>query len=44
MPPEYIDRNEITSKYDVFSLGVIITEIITGCTAPTVLLHLVSIS
>ncbi|XP_044414558.1 putative receptor-like protein kinase At4g00960 [Triticum aestivum] len=30
MPPEYIDRNEITSKYDVFSLGVIIIRIMAG--------------
>ncbi|XP_073356982.1 cysteine-rich receptor-like protein kinase 44 [Aegilops tauschii subsp. strangulata] len=30
MPPEYIDRNEITSKYDVFSLGVIMIRIIAG--------------
>ncbi|VAI53379.1 unnamed protein product [Triticum turgidum subsp. durum] len=30
MPPEYIERNEITPKYDVFSLGVIIIRIIAG--------------
>ncbi|XP_037455767.1 putative receptor-like protein kinase At4g00960 [Triticum dicoccoides] len=30
MPPEYIERKEITSKYDVFSLGVIIIRIIAG--------------
>ncbi|KAM3296841.1 hypothetical protein ACQJBY_038940 [Aegilops geniculata] len=30
MPPEYIERREITSKYDVFSLGVIIVRIIAG--------------
>lgn len=30
MPPEYIERREITSKYDVFSLGVIIIRIVAG--------------
>ncbi|XP_037450561.1 cysteine-rich receptor-like protein kinase 26 [Triticum dicoccoides] len=30
MPPEYIDRSEITSKFDVFSLGVVIIRIMTG--------------
>ncbi|CAM0948029.1 unnamed protein product [Alopecurus aequalis] len=30
MPPEYIDRREITSKFDVFSLGVIIIRIVAG--------------
>jgi serine/threonine protein kinase len=30
MPPEYIERCEITSKYDVFSLGVIIIRIMAG--------------
>ncbi|VAI53340.1 unnamed protein product [Triticum turgidum subsp. durum] len=30
MPPEYIERREITSKYDVFSLGVIIVRVIAG--------------
>jgi serine/threonine protein kinase len=30
MPPEYITRREISNKYDVFSLGVIIIQIITG--------------
>uniref|UniRef100_A0A453A0R2 Protein kinase domain-containing protein n=1 Tax=Aegilops tauschii subsp. strangulata TaxID=200361 RepID=A0A453A0R2_AEGTS len=30
MPPEYIDRRAITSKFDVFSLGVIILQIVTG--------------
>ncbi|VAI53403.1 unnamed protein product [Triticum turgidum subsp. durum] len=30
MPPEYIDRSEITSKFDVFSLGAIILRIMTG--------------
>lgn len=30
MPPEYIQRCEITSKYDVFSLGVIIIRIMAG--------------
>ncbi|VAI53334.1 unnamed protein product [Triticum turgidum subsp. durum] len=30
MPPEYIERYEITSKHDVFSLGVIIIRIMAG--------------
>lgn len=30
MPPEYIERYEITSKYDVFSLGVVIVRIMAG--------------
>jgi pyruvate dehydrogenase phosphatase len=30
MPPEYIERCEITSKFDVFSLGVMIVRIIAG--------------
>jgi len=30
MPPEYIDRQEITPKFDVFSLGVIIIQIMAG--------------
>ncbi|VAI51763.1 unnamed protein product [Triticum turgidum subsp. durum] len=30
MPPEYIQRNKISNKYDVFSLGVIIIQIIAG--------------
>uniref|UniRef100_M8CP61 Cysteine-rich receptor-like protein kinase 29 n=1 Tax=Aegilops tauschii TaxID=37682 RepID=M8CP61_AEGTA len=30
MPPEYIERYQITSKFDVFSLGVIIIRIIAG--------------
>ncbi|KAF7082429.1 hypothetical protein CFC21_086301 [Triticum aestivum] len=30
MPPEYIDRQEITPKFDVFSLGVIIQKIMAG--------------
>uniref|UniRef100_A0ACD5VAF5 Uncharacterized protein n=2 Tax=Avena sativa TaxID=4498 RepID=A0ACD5VAF5_AVESA len=30
MPPEYIDRCQITSKYDVFSLGVILVRIMAG--------------
>ncbi|KAF7082741.1 hypothetical protein CFC21_086598 [Triticum aestivum] len=30
MPPEYIERHEITSKYDVFSLGVIIVRMMAG--------------
>ncbi|VAH23394.1 unnamed protein product [Triticum turgidum subsp. durum] len=30
MPPEYIDRRAITPKFDVFSLGVIILQIVAG--------------
>uniref|UniRef100_A0ACD5VIS2 Uncharacterized protein n=1 Tax=Avena sativa TaxID=4498 RepID=A0ACD5VIS2_AVESA len=30
MPPEYMHRRQISSKFDVFSLGVIIIEIIAG--------------
>ncbi|XP_051180402.1 uncharacterized protein [Lolium perenne] len=30
MPPEYIDKQEITPKFDVFSLGVIILQIMAG--------------
>uniref|UniRef100_A0A0D3HNW0 Protein kinase domain-containing protein n=1 Tax=Oryza barthii TaxID=65489 RepID=A0A0D3HNW0_9ORYZ len=30
MPPEYIERRQITKKFDVFSLGVIIIDIIAG--------------
>lgn len=30
MPPEYIQKRQISEKYDIFSLGVIIIQIITG--------------
>ena len=30
MPPEYIDKQEISSKYDMFSLGAIIIQIMAG--------------
>ncbi|VAH01286.1 unnamed protein product [Triticum turgidum subsp. durum] len=30
MPPEFIERREITSKFDIFSLGVTITRIVAG--------------
>ncbi|KAL6873653.1 hypothetical protein ACP4OV_013735 [Aristida adscensionis] len=30
MPPEYINRYQITPKFDVFSLGVIIIQVMTG--------------
>jgi serine/threonine protein kinase len=30
MAPEYIEKGVITKKFDIFSLGVIIIEIITG--------------
>jgi serine/threonine protein kinase len=29
-PPEYIDRGEISNKFDIFSLGVIMIQIISG--------------
>jgi serine/threonine protein kinase len=32
MPPEYIDNQIITSKFDVFSLGVVILQIVAGRT------------
>ena len=31
MAPEYIDKGIITKKLDIFSLGVIIIEIMRGC-------------
>ncbi|OEL36783.1 Cysteine-rich receptor-like protein kinase 29, partial [Dichanthelium oligosanthes] len=31
MPPEFINRYKITPKFDVFSLGVIIIQVMTGC-------------
>ena len=31
MAPEYIDRGVISKKADIFSLGVIIIEILKGC-------------
>ena len=30
MPPEYIDGQQISPKFDVFSLGVIIIQVIAG--------------
>jgi serine/threonine protein kinase len=30
VPPECIDGNKISTKFDIFSFGVIILEIITG--------------
>jgi serine/threonine protein kinase len=30
MPPEYVERGIISPMFDIFSLGVIIMEIITG--------------
>lgn len=30
MPPEFIDKRRITKKYDVFSVGVIILQIMAG--------------
>ncbi|KQJ87119.1 probable LRR receptor-like serine/threonine-protein kinase At4g29180 isoform X2 [Brachypodium distachyon] len=30
MPPEYIEKHEITPKFDVFSLGVIIIRVVAG--------------
>jgi serine/threonine protein kinase len=29
-PPEYIDRGEISEKFDIFSLGVVIIKIVSG--------------
>ena len=29
-PPEYIDKSEISRKFDIFSLGVIIIKIVSG--------------
>ena len=29
-PPEYIDKGEISGKFDIFSLGVIIIKIVSG--------------
>jgi serine/threonine protein kinase len=29
-PPEYIDNREMSVKYDVYSLGIIIIELVTG--------------
>ena len=30
IPPEYIHMGEISNKFDIFSLGVVITKIMTG--------------
>jgi len=30
MPPEYIDHNDISKKFDVYSLGGVITRIMDG--------------
>ncbi|CAL4993020.1 unnamed protein product [Urochloa decumbens] len=30
MPPEYIERHKITKKFDIFSLGIIIIQIVAG--------------
>lgn len=30
MPPEYITSHKITNKFDIFSLGVIIVQIVAG--------------
>uniref|UniRef100_A0ACD5VJM4 Uncharacterized protein n=1 Tax=Avena sativa TaxID=4498 RepID=A0ACD5VJM4_AVESA len=35
IPPEYIERNIISNKFDIFSLGVIIIKLITGPTGYT---------
>ena len=29
-PPEYIDKGEISGKFDIFSLGVVIIKIVSG--------------
>jgi serine/threonine protein kinase len=31
MAPEYISKGQISTKADIYSLGVVIMEIITGC-------------
>ena len=31
MAPEYINEDKISTKADIYSLGVVIIEIITGC-------------
>jgi serine/threonine protein kinase len=31
MAPEYIGKGKISTKADIYSLGVVIIEIITGC-------------
>jgi len=31
MAPEYISKGKISTKADIYSLGVVIIEIITGC-------------
>jgi len=30
MPPEYVERGEISKKFDIFSLGVIMIKIVSG--------------
>jgi serine/threonine protein kinase len=30
MPPEYITKRHISEKYDIFSLGVVIVDIMAG--------------
>jgi len=29
-PPEYIDNGEISGKFDIFSLGVVIIKVVSG--------------
>ena len=33
MAPEYVNEGKISTKADIYSLGVVIIEIITGCKA-----------
>jgi hypothetical protein len=35
MPPEYLFQQVVSKKFDVFSLGVVITKIIAGPKGPT---------
>lgn len=42
MPPEYIEKKHITEMFDVFSLGVIIIEIMEGPKARSKLLEMPS--
>jgi len=41
-PPEYIDRGEISGKFDIFSLGVIIIRIVSGPESYPQCLHMPS--
>lgn len=34
MAPEYLEKGEISSKADIFSLGILILEVVTGKRRP----------